>query len=212
MDNNGYDFQQNLENNRPPWGYIRILNAAPDTPSVDVYANETLIFNDIAFGEYTPYLPLPEGRYKIDVYVAATINDPILTNHLTNNEGVYLTVGITGTLDNLQMVGIVDADVPMEPLKAMIRFVHLSPDTPAVDVTLPNGSVVFDDVSFREITSYLDVLPMTYTLEVRDAEIGAVVLNVPDVDPQRGKYYTIYAIGFLVEQPELEALIIEDGE
>jgi Domain of unknown function (DUF4397) len=212
MDSNVYNFQQYLENSSPPWGYIRVLHAVTDAPNVDVYANETLIFNDLAFGEYTPYLPLPEGRYKIEVYVAGAINDPILTNNLTNNEGAYLTVGLTGTLDDIAMVGIVDKDMPVDPGKAMIRFAHLSPNAPSVDLTLPNGNVIFDDVSFREITTYMDVLPMNYTFQIRGAGTTAVVLTVPDVDPQTGKYYTIYAIGLVADQPELEALVLTDGE
>ncbi len=212
MDSNVYNFQQYLENSSPPWGYIRVLHAVPNAPNVDVYANETLVFNDIAFGQYTPYLPLPEGRFKIEVYVAGTINDPILTNNITNNEGAYLTIAATGTLDDLGMVGIIDADMPVDSGKAMIRFAHLAPNAPAVNITLPNGNVIFDDVSFREITSYMDVLPMDYTLEVRGAENNAVVLTVPNVEPERGKYYTIYAVGLLAEQPELMTLLVTDGE
>lgn len=212
MDNNVYNFQQYLENNNPPWGYIRVLHAVPNAPNVDVYANETLVFNDLAFGEYTPYLTLPEGRYKIEVYVAGTMNDPILTNNVTNNEGAYLTIGVTGTLDDLGMVGIIDADMPANPGRAMIRFAHLSPNAPAVDITLANGNVIFDDVSFREITSYMDILPMEYTLEVRGAGSDAIVLTVPNVNAESGKYYTVYAIGLFGDQPELEALLVMDGE
>ena len=58
----------------------------------------------------------------------------------------------------------------------------------------------------------MDVLPMDYTLEVRASENNAVVLTVPNVDPERGKYYTIYAVGLLAEQPELIALLVTDGE
>lgn len=212
MDSNVYNFQQYLENSSPPWGYIRVLNAVTNAPNVDVYANETLVFNDLTFGGYTPYLPLPEGRYKIDVYVAGAINDPIMTNNLTNNEGAYLTIGLTGTLDDAAMVGIVDADMPVDSGKSMIRFAHLSPNAPAVDLTLQNGNVIFDDISFREITSYIDVLPMNYALQVRGAGTTAVVLTVPNVDPQTGKYYTIYAIGLVADEPELSALVIQDGE
>lgn len=211
MDNKVYNFQQYLEDNSPPLGYIRVLHAVPDAPNVDVYANETLIFNDLSFGEYTPYLPLPEGRYKIEVYVAGTINDPVLTNNLTNNEGAYLTVGLTGMINSLRMVGIVDADMPMSQGEAMVRFVHLAPTAPPVDITTPDGDVIFGDVAFREITSYIGLEPMDYTLQVRAAGTNTVVLTVPNVNPQMGRYYTIYAIGLLEDQPELEALLVEDG-
>lgn len=210
MNSNVYHFQEYLENSSPPWGYLRVLHAVPNAPNIDVYANDTLVFNDLGFGEYTDYMRLPEGRYKITVYVAGTINEPLLTNNLTNNEGAYLTIGVTGNIDDVGMVGIVDADMPADPGKAMIRFAHLSPNAPAVDITLQNGFVIFDDVSFREVTSYMDVLPMNYMLEVRGAGTSSVVLRVP-VDAKSGHYYTIYAIGLLADEPELEALITPDG-
>jgi hypothetical protein len=38
--------------------------------------------------------------------------------------------------------------------KAHIRFIHLSPDAPAVDITLTNGTVVFGDYIFQRSISF----------------------------------------------------------
>jgi len=38
---------------------------------------------------------------------------------------------------------------------AKVRFVHASPDAPTVDITLTDGTTLFDDVSFKEIGSYI---------------------------------------------------------
>jgi hypothetical protein len=205
-----YRMQQNMEDSNGLMGNVRILHAVPDAPNVDIYADDALIANDLAYGEYTDYLELPEGKHKIELFVAGTINEPVLKNVLTVVGDTYLTVAATGTLDNMGFVGIVDADMIMNPGKAMIRFAHLSPDAPAVDITLQNGTVIFQDVSFKEITSYLDVLPMDYTLQVRVAGTETTVLTVPNVNVEEGNFYTVYAIGLVEEEPELEALLLVD--
>lgn len=207
-----YSMQQNIENDNGTVGYVRVLHAVPDAPNVDIYVDDTLFVNDLAYGEYNDYLPLPVGKYKIALYVAGTINEPVISNGLTVNENSFLTVSVIGMLDSIEFAGSMDADMPMIQDKAMIRVAHLSPDAPAVDITLPDGTVLFGDVSFKEVTPYLDVLPMIYTLEIRVAGTSMVVLTIPDVGVDAGKYYTAYAIGLVGDDPELEALLLIDGK
>lgn len=202
----------NHTNNELSMGYVRVIHTVPDAPNVDIYANDNLIVNDLAYGNYTDYLSVPEGMYQISLYVAGTKNSPVLTNMLTVNKNSILTVAAVGTLSDIGLLAIADANESRQPGKAMIRFLHLSPNAPAVDITLPNGTVVFSDISFKHITPYIDVDPMNYTLQVRVAGTSNVVLTVPDVNLMADKYYTVYAIGFVGAKPELEALLILDGE
>jgi hypothetical protein len=193
-------------------GYVRVIHTVPDAPNVDIYANDKLIINNLAYGNYTDYLPIPEGTYKISLYVAGTKNSPVLANMLTVNKNSILTVAAVGTLSDIGFLAITDANETRMPGKAMIRFLHLSPNAPAVDITLPNGTVIFSNISFKHITSYIDVVPMNYTLQVRVAGTSNVVLTVPNVNLNADKYYTVYAIGLVGENPELDALLLLDGE
>lgn len=59
-------------NNESSMGYVRVIHTVPDAPNVDIYANNKLIINNLAYGSYTDYLPVPEGTYKISLYVAGT--------------------------------------------------------------------------------------------------------------------------------------------
>ena len=200
------------EENELSMGYVRVIHTVPDAPSVDVYANDTLLVNNLAYGNYTDYLPVPEGMYEISLYATGTRNTPVISNMLTVNRNAMLTVAAAGLLRNIELLAITDADEAEMPGKAMVRFLHLSPNAPAVDITLPNGTVIFSNVSFRHITSYIDVTPMNYTLQVRVAGTSNVVLTVPNVNLEEDKYYTVYAIGLVGQQPELEALLLMDGE
>ncbi len=198
--------------NGMPMGYVRVLHTVPDAPNVDIYADDKLIVSNLAYGDYTDYLPIPEGIYKISLYVAGTKDSPVLANMLSVINNSILTVAAVGYLRNIRLLAITDANVAKQRGKAMIRFMHLSPNAPAVDITLPDGTVIFSNVSFEHITPYIFVDPMNYTLQVRAAGTSNVVLTVPNVNLEAEKYYTIYAIGLVGEKPELEALLLLDGE
>lgn len=192
-------------------GHVRVIHTVPDAPNVDVYANDNLIISDLAYGNYSGYLSIPEGTYKITLYAAGTKNNPVLENMLTVNKNSILTVAAVGMLNNIGLVAIADANQTRKPGKAMIRFLHLSPNAPAVDITLPNGTVVFSNISFRNLTHYIDVIPENYTLQVRVAGTPNIVLTVPNVNLIADKFYTVYAIGLVGENPQLEALLLLDG-
>ncbi|WOO35864.1 DUF4397 domain-containing protein [Anaerocolumna sp. AGMB13020] len=199
-------------NNEMSTGYVRVIHTVPDAPNVDVYADDKLIIRNLAYGNYTDYLSIPEGTYKISLYVAGTRNSPVLANMLTVNKNSILTVAAVGKLSDIGLLAITDSNERRKPGKALIRFLHLSPNAPAVDITLPDGTVVFSNVAFKHITPYIDVPPMNYTLQVRVAGTSNVVLTVPDVNLFADEYYTVYAIGLVGEKPELEALLLMDGK
>jgi hypothetical protein len=207
MYNNNVYFQRKM-----PEGLVRVIHTVPDAPNVDIYANNEIIVSNLAYGKYTDYLPVPVGTYKITLYVAGTKDSPVLSDTLTVNADSILTVAAVGNLSDIEFLEIIDANEVKTPESSMIRFLHLSPNAPAVDITLPDGTVIFSNTSFEQITSYIDVTPMDYTLQVRVAGTDTVVLTVPNVTLDADKYYTIYAIGLAGETPELQALLITDGK
>jgi len=50
--------------NESSMGYVRVIHTVPDAPNVDIYADDKLIINNLAYGSYTDYLPIPEGTYS----------------------------------------------------------------------------------------------------------------------------------------------------
>lgn len=198
-----------MEENSP--GYLRVLHAVPDAPNVDVYANDKLIIQNLPYGQYTKYMPMSEGTYKICLYATGTKASPFCANMLTINNTDIFTVAATGMLSNIGFLAISDANVPTSPSKALIRFDHLSPNAPAVDITLPDGTILFSDVSFKDLTPYISVPASNYTLQVRLAGTDTVVLTVPNINLYPNQFYTVYAIGLAGESPELEALLVLDG-
>lgn len=195
----------------PSRSYIRVLHAVPDAPKVDVYADDQLIAKDLAFGKYTDYLSVPEGNYEIAVYAAGTKSNPVLKNMLMIRPDTIHTIAAVGTLNTIGLLAIPDRMAGDEPAISLVRFCHLSPNAPAVDITLPDGTILFRNVSFKQLTPYISVSPMNYTLQVRPAGTSTVVLTIPNVNLRSGMVYTIYAIGLVGKEPELSALPVTDG-
>lgn len=195
-----------------PAGQVRVIHTVPDAPNVDIYANDKMIVSNLAYGKHTDYLSIPEGTYKITLYAAGTKDTPVLSDMLTVDNNSVLTVAAVGNLSDIEFLEIMDADAEKMAGESMIRFLHLSPNAPAVDITLPDGTVIFGNTSFGQITPYIEVSPMNYTLQVRLAGTDDIVLTVPDVALDADKYYTVYAVGLAGGTPELQALLIQDGK
>lgn len=192
-------------------GYFRIFHTAPDVPSVDVYVDDKLVAENLSYGSYTAYLPMLRENYQISLYKTGTKDSPLLTRIVTIQEGEKITLALATVESGLSFLIIPDAQIIIDPSKSMLRFVHLSPNTPAVNITLPDEKVLFSNVEYRQITPYLSVEPSTYNLQVRAAATSEVLLDVPNVKVDADNYYTVYAIGLLKGEPPLQALLVLDS-
>jgi hypothetical protein len=121
------------------------------------------------------------------------------------------TVAATGLLsgNDLSPIVLIDDRTPIAS-QAKVRFVHTSPDAPAVDIAVAGGPVLFSGVAFREIGNYLTVAPQSYDLEVRLAGTDTVVLPLPGVALAPSENYSVFAVG-LVGSGTLTALPVIDS-
>jgi hypothetical protein len=93
---------------------------------------------------------------------------------------------------------------------SFVRFVHLSPNAPSVDIRL-NNDRLFNDIIYKEVTDYVEIVPGTYDLSVLAHNTDQVVLNLNDLVIEPNVVYTVYATGLLGGTPKLEAIILRDG-
>lgn len=192
--------------------YVRVLHASPDAPPVDIYANGDMIVQNLAYKEITNYLPVMPGSYNIKVYPAGQKMNPVIDANVRVEPQSSYTLAASGMLENILLLPIVEPYVNMmNSGKSYIRFVHLSPNAPPVDITLPDGTVIFRNAAFKDVTEYMAVDPGMYTLQVRPTGSMQVVLTVPDVKLYPDMVYTVYAVGLVGEMPRLEALLETDG-
>lgn len=190
--------------------YIRILHASPNAPAVDIYANHFLMAQNLNYRGFTPYFSVAPGRYRIQVYPAGTRVTPVIDAYLDVVPSGMYTIAAAGMLQNIQAIVIPDTASILPPNQSQLKFVHLSPNAPAVDITLPDGTVLFSNIRFGQISKNILVAPANYTLQARIAGTDQVVLTVPNALIRGNRYYTVYAVGLVDGNPPLQALIALD--
>lgn len=174
---------------------VMAVHASPDAPAVDLLVDNAVAGTGLAYPNNTGYANVTAGTRNVKVNVTGTSNT-VINADLALAAGTTYTVFANGPVASIGALVVTDDLTAPAAGKAHVRFVHLSPDAPAVDVAVAGGPVVFADQSFRDFTAFTPVDAGTYDLEVRLAGTATVALAVPDVTLQAGKIYTVFARGF----------------
>lgn len=191
--------------------FVRVLHASPDAPAVDVYVDGNLIARNLTYRNFTEYMQVPPGTYNVRVFPAGTKTSPVINTTLEIPDRSIFTVAAIGRLADIRLRVVPDTPMDVPPGETVIRFAHFSPNAPNVDITLPDGTVLFSNVAFTEVTDYISVDPDTYTLQAGIAGTDNVVLTVPNQRLFAGNIYTAYAVGLVGESPPLQLLTPLDG-
>lgn len=88
---------------------------------------------------------------------------------------------------------------------------HASPNAPTVDITLTDGTTLFDNIAFKEVGDYIEVPAGQVDVQVRDESGAVVVLTLEDLMLESETIYTVFATGLLAGDPPLGALITVDN-
>lgn len=195
----------------PMSSYIRMLHSSPDAPGVDIYVNENLIARNLIYKEFSPYIPIVGGLYNVKVYPTGTKISPVIDTNINIPQSSIFTIAVTGRLAEIGLTLVPEPPIKRLPSETFIRFVHLSPDAPNVDITLPDGTKLFSDIEYKEIPSYIPIKPGRYELQARKYGTNEVILTVPNINLGPGKIYTMYLVGLTTEKPPLQLLIPLDG-
>ncbi|PGQ22814.1 hypothetical protein COA05_24840 [Bacillus thuringiensis] len=186
--------------------HIRIFHADPNIPAVDILVNGQKVIKNISFKQFSPYLSLVQGKYRIDIVPVGNETPifsalvPIMGNHT-------YTLAAINSDNHLQLQPILD-NTHLPAGQAKIRFAHFSPDTPVVNVDLKDGDHLFENVIFKHITDFLQVSPGTADIEISLADNKNVLLTIPKFNVEPNVIYTISIVGYSTKDPKLEAVIL----
>lgn len=188
------------------YSLVRVLHAAPNADAVDIYINDTLFFKELSFTEFSPYVYVPEGNYRMSVYPVNTTENPILSKYIEIDDDELLTIAIIGDNNNLDFLFIEEDTESTYGQNSKLRVVNLVPNSPRVNI-LEGENVLFPNVGYKDITKYKIVSPGTYTLNVELVENGQIVLQ-NQISITSDRVYTLYALGNI---PNVEIYQSLDG-
>jgi len=193
--------------------HIRVLHGSPDAPSVDVFANDGKVdaLSGLEFGDLSDYVAVPGDTYSIKVCATADSTVcPIGPIDLEFEAGRKYTIAASDLLAQIKADVYTDGNGEAGTAKA--RVVHLSADTPDVDVLTQDGSsAVVEDLAYRSATDYLELPADDYDLKVCAAADNTLCPLDPDtLSLENGMAYSVFAIGSL-EGETLTAVVAVDG-
>jgi hypothetical protein len=179
-----------------PNARVMAVHASPDAPAVDLLVDGTVAGAGLTYPNNTGYLEVAPGSRNLKINLAGTSTTAINAT-LSASSGASYTVFARGQVASIGALVLTDDLTPPASGKAHVRFVHLSPDAPAVDVAVQGGPVLFGNKTYQQFTAFTPVDAGTYDLEVRLAGTTTVVLPLNDIVLQSGKIYTVFAKGLV---------------
>jgi hypothetical protein len=189
---------------------VRVIHASPDAPAVDVWADGKPAFTNAPFKGITPYAALTAGAHQFQVVPTGMTSPAVISATLTLAADKDYSVAAVGKLADIAPLVLEDNNAAPATGKAHVRFVHASPDAPAVDIAVKGGPVIFSNVAYKGVGTYTPVDAGTYDLEVRPAGKTDVVLSIPGVKLENGGVYTAWAMGLAGGDPKLTAVLSVD--
>jgi hypothetical protein len=186
---------------------VRAIHASPDAPAVDVWVDGAIAFSNAPFKGITGYAELSQGMHNFQVVPTGATEPVVIEADLDLQNNVDYSIVAVNTLDSIEPLVLVDNNSAPAAGKAHVRFVHASPDAPAVDIVVAGGGpTLFGGVSFKGVGDYLPVDAGTYDLEVRVSGTDTVALSVSGLTLEDGYVYTVFAMGLASGEPTLMAV------
>jgi len=182
----------------PVTANVKVVHASPNAPAVDIQIDDAspAAVDSLAYPNNTGYVALSAGTRNVKVNVNKTLTSVINAN-LALEAGKNYTVFAIDSVSKIGPLVLEDNLAAPAAGKAHVRFVHLSPDAPAVDIAVAGGGpVVFSNTAFGEFKDFTPLDAGTYALEVRGAGSPTPVLDLGNVTLVDGKIYTVFAKGF----------------
>jgi hypothetical protein len=175
---------------------VKVVHASPDAPGVDLLVDNNIAGSNLTFPNNTGYLEVEEGTRNVKVNVTGTSTTVIEADLAISGNTNYSVFAVDAVANLSPLVIVDDLSAPASG-NAHVRFIHLSPDAPAVDITTTDGTVVFGDYSFKEYTAFTPLPAGSYDLQVRLAGTDTVVLELSGIQVMDGNIYTVFAKGFV---------------
>ena len=160
---------------------VRVIDASPDAPGIDLYQGTDGVAYNLGFGDVTSYVPMVPGAYTLSAATAGT-RQILSFDKPTLAAASQYTVLIGNTAGSLQQFTLKDQNQPAPAGQTSLRFLDEATRAGPVDVYMvPSGHAlvtvnpILTNVAFGTNTGYRNIPSGTYTLVVLPA--GAVPVS-----------------------------------
>ncbi|MFD0749782.1 DUF4397 domain-containing protein [Mucilaginibacter calamicampi] len=185
------------QNNDPsdPTSTLAVYHVSPDAPKLIFKLNSSLLNTDsVGYGTYGYYVNAYSGSREISAY-QREIKKTNTT--ITLKEGSIYSIWLTGAWATSEFVILEDKLSNPPAGKANVRFVNMSPGSPALDLVTSTGTSVISNTAYKSGSDFGAVDGnQNYNFVIRQNGSTVDKVLLPSVTIQAGRIYTIVAKGF----------------
>ena len=178
--------------------YVSIYHGSPDTDGLDIVVGTTGQINALPFEyeDYSNYLNFYSGNRNLRFTDANNEVATVLDTILSFETGETYSLFIADSLRSIEMIQVRDSFPSVSDGETMVRFAHLSPDAPPIDIYVDNTHII-GDRSFKDVSDFIPVGSERTTFEIKAAGTDEVLLTIPEVELRNEEYYTLVINGFV---------------
>ena len=176
--------------------------------SVSVLLNDAVALENVVFKQFTDYISLPAGEYKVDIVPTGTSTVAMTaTYNLVDGQDYTVYASGNGSLQDLALVALADDNTAPAAGNVKVRIVHAAPfgSTPEateVSIRTAGGDLVagLEGVPYGAATGYLELPAATYDLKVASNNGQVNFIDPLPVELPAGAIATLFAVGDIVTQ------------
>ncbi|MFC3198699.1 DUF4397 domain-containing protein [Parapedobacter deserti] len=186
---------------------VRALNAVPGSGQFDIgldqnqlnFDRHAMKAEDFAYGDTLPYKNAWPGNRWVRVFETGSgaSTQPVVQGTVQFLPGRFYSLYVVGHEELEVMITEDDLSAPEEG-KAKIRFVHLSPDAPALDFGIAGEEAfIASNKAFKGVEDFSSIdAGETYRFNILEHRNGNVI-HTFEFAPSKGMIYTIWAKGLI---------------
>ncbi|RFZ90252.1 DUF4397 domain-containing protein [Mucilaginibacter conchicola] len=181
----------------PAIANLALYHASPGSPELTFRINGSANqLKDFTYSKFLPYVNIQEGNYEFS-FTKKDATDVLSKLSTSIKKDKFYTLHVTDVTSKQTIVVTEDDLTAPAADKAKIRFVNLSPDAGALDVTISGKTdPLFKNAAFKSASTFAAADPgAEVTFQVTETTKTTVLAKVEKVKIEKGKIYTIYANG-----------------
>lgn len=194
------------EFNRTPVARLQLVHNSP-APVLDIYAGNTRLLDGFSFRTATPFADIPADRNltfraaadSSTSSASAFASFPVSFN--TGETYVVVASGIVGAPGPKAFKLFIKSGAREQssiPGNVDAQFFHGSTDAPEVDIRLPGGAVLFDNIQYGEFSGYQSASAADYKYYLTPFNNNDNILGayIAEWSQHPGEAVTVFASGY----------------
>ncbi len=194
----------------PSLAATRVVNLSPDTGTVEVYFNDTLLATGLEYSRISETMTIPTANGDLLVYPPGadrSTTAPLLRANYNINPGDNLMYVITGTSDDLRIIQHEYDRAPTPTQQARIVFAHALSDAPRLEISA-DGTPLEEvrPLTYRVTSQPINLQADTYDFRwstTDDPEISSTLETALNVTLEPGREYFYLLTGRNEDQPPI---------